>query len=56
MPGGLVTQNPFNNEWNEMVDEVIQNKYVGKYRVLQVRTQVRHQEHILFIFNILYVL
>jgi hypothetical protein len=40
MPGGLSTQNPFDEEWIVMIDKLIKSIYVGKYRVLQVRTQV----------------
>ncbi|XP_060608654.1 uncharacterized protein LOC132760648 [Ruditapes philippinarum] len=40
MPGGLLTQNPFDKKWIVMIDMLIKSIYVGKYRVLQVRTQV----------------
>ncbi|XP_060608656.1 cystatin-A-like [Ruditapes philippinarum] len=40
MPGGQMTQNPFDKEWKVMVDKLIQSKYIGKYQILQVRTQV----------------
>ncbi|XP_060608649.1 uncharacterized protein LOC132760642 [Ruditapes philippinarum] len=40
MTGTPVIQNPFDKEWKGMVDDLIQSKYVGKYQVLQVKTQV----------------
>ena len=42
MPGGLAPQNPFDNRWNVMIDMLINSKFNGKYRVLQVKTQVRY--------------
>lgn len=40
MPGGLMTQNPFDKKWNNMVDGAINTPFLSTYRILQVRTQV----------------
>ncbi|XP_045188046.2 uncharacterized protein LOC123545803 [Mercenaria mercenaria] len=39
MPGGQMTQNPFDKEWKKLVDPLIKPEYTD-YRILQVRTQV----------------